>query len=587
MTTTQTETNGVRGRIVLPSDIGWPAVRARLQEAMHRKILSQRALAKAAHISQGGLSEFLSGKNEELELETLAAIAMALDVTVEAMAGIEPAPVRLVPFDEIGQSTLNPRTNFDAEKIDGLADNIAADSLLQPLLVRPREGGGYLLVAGERRWHAIRKLRAAGTWPADRPVACTVRDDLDNEGHLTLALAENIQREDLSPLEEAAAFRKLMVEFDWNTERIAAHFGKTQRWVQQRLSLLDLGNAARAAIADGVFGAAVGRIVATLKDHKAQQAVVDRIREGVLLPHETRVRTHVNEILSRPKHDRQPAATDGDEEDDGQMDIEDLAPGGATERRPHPEEPQSGVSKDGDGAEAADLQSDADGGAREPEHPASPNENGVYEREQCEAILGPVAHKHVKDCEILVVCRTDGRWDADCHVACEGIAVGAFMYGALPGDDGAGFDTRRDAVHAVLYRIAADAAGKLAEKTIGTVPRSAARAILAWANMTLPQFGGEPVPEPAREIAAAKASHPNPDFTPPPPEDRMRAWGDRPHAGVEALTAPILGGDAMTYELAICASPIGASGWPASVVVRDKRDNATATYRLERVRAED
>jgi ParB/RepB/Spo0J family partition protein len=182
------------------------------------------------------------------------AVLMALDGGGKAeangvrAAGDAPEGFTSVPHQLIVPDTLNPREAFDDDALAELAASIKTDGLLQNLVVRPAapmEGFGqpmHRLVAGERRWRAIRILIVAGDWPADRPIPCKVAD-LDDTGHAVIALLENLQRKDLNAMEEARAFKRLIDHHGFKTADIAGRINATQRLVQQRLQLLELDSA--------------------------------------------------------------------------------------------------------------------------------------------------------------------------------------------------------------------------------------------------------------------------------------------------------------------------------------------------------
>lgn len=184
---------------------------------------------------------------------------------VEAMARAEAAPEQAgadrpsgpqgyldLTHGQIAPDPLNPRTFFDEEAISELAQSIARDGLLENLVVRPPEqpGGAYRLVAGERRWRAIGKLMAWGMWVPERPIPCRVMA-IDDLTHRRIALVENLQRKDLSPIEEARGLRALMDLTGQGTAEIATEIGFTQRYVQQRLQFLDLPETKQTELSNG------------------------------------------------------------------------------------------------------------------------------------------------------------------------------------------------------------------------------------------------------------------------------------------------------------------------------------------------
>lgn len=146
-----------------------------------------------------------------------------------------------------------PRKEFDPEQLDQLAATIAEDGQLQNILARPnpdKHGPALQIVGGERRYRAMGLLIERGLWPADHPVKVEVRDLTDAQVD-ALALIENMQRADLSFLEEARAFHRLFKTHGWSTTAIAEKVNKTARFVQYRLKLLRLTEAEQRQLEDG------------------------------------------------------------------------------------------------------------------------------------------------------------------------------------------------------------------------------------------------------------------------------------------------------------------------------------------------
>lgn len=152
-----------------------------------------------------------------------------MDNSVEEISNTSAVKLKIM---DIEPNREQPRKDFDDETLGELADSIAKYGVLQPLLVRPMNGGGYQLIAGERRWRAS---RLAGL----TEVPVVVREMTDEEA-AALALIENLQREDLNPLEEAFGFRKLMDDFSLTQEEAAEKVGKSRPAVANALRLLKL-----------------------------------------------------------------------------------------------------------------------------------------------------------------------------------------------------------------------------------------------------------------------------------------------------------------------------------------------------------
>ena len=155
-----------------------------------------------------------------------------------------------VEVDRITPSPFQPRRTFDEAKIEELAASIRNQGIIQPLVVR-RKGDGYELIAGERRWRAA--MRAGLT-----QVPIVVRDASDHEA-LQLALVENLQREDLNPIEEANGYRRLQEEFQWSQEEMAEKVGKSRPAIANSMRLLSLPTEVQQEVSSGNLPAGQAR----------------------------------------------------------------------------------------------------------------------------------------------------------------------------------------------------------------------------------------------------------------------------------------------------------------------------------------
>ena len=157
------------------------------------------------------------------------------------------------PIGSISLNPAQPRRDFDPEQLQELASSIREHGVLQPLLVRADESGGYVLIAGERRWRAA-ALAGVETVPI------VVHEDVrgDEQENLTLALVENVQRSDLNPIELANAFEQLN-DAGWTQERIATQVGKSRASVANLVRLLRLPDSVQVMIASGSLSEGHGR----------------------------------------------------------------------------------------------------------------------------------------------------------------------------------------------------------------------------------------------------------------------------------------------------------------------------------------
>jgi ParB family chromosome partitioning protein len=177
-----------------------------------------------------------------------------------------------VPLSDIVPNPHQPRREFHPEELQELASSIREYGVLQPLVVTEKDNGMFELIAGERR---LRASREAGL----RNVPVIVRT-ADDQRKLELALIENIQREDLSPIEEALSYAKLIDEFSQTQEQVAARVGKSRSVVANTLRLLNLPDEMQRALSDGRISMSMARVLCGM-DHPAErQAMFERMQKG-------------------------------------------------------------------------------------------------------------------------------------------------------------------------------------------------------------------------------------------------------------------------------------------------------------------
>lgn len=186
----------------------------------------------------------------------------------------EESSLRMLPLSKVEPNQNQPRENFDAEKLQELADSIEEHGVLQPIAVRRLDAEHYQIVAGERRWRAA---RLAGL--NEIPARILDADDRDT---MVLALVENLQREDLNPIEEAKGLKKLIEEFGFTQESVAERVGASRPAVANALRLLALPEYLQAMLEEGTLSAGHGRALLPLGDEgKMQQAAQIVVNEGL------------------------------------------------------------------------------------------------------------------------------------------------------------------------------------------------------------------------------------------------------------------------------------------------------------------
>ena len=182
---------------------------------------------------------------------------------------IEKSPYQQLPIYKVEPNPLQPRQNFDEEELDALADSIREHGVVQPLTVRELPSGYYQIIAGERRWRAAR-LAELEEIPA-------VIIEADDRKTMELALIENLQRQDLNPIEEAQGYQTLMEEYGLTQEETAKQVGKSRPAVANALRLLSLCPAVLEKVKSGELSAGHARAVLTLKTEKEQQNAAQKI----------------------------------------------------------------------------------------------------------------------------------------------------------------------------------------------------------------------------------------------------------------------------------------------------------------------
>ncbi len=206
--------------------------------------------------------------------------------------------VILAKVQDIKPSPFQPRCHFDEQLIDELAASIREKGLIQPLIVR-KVDGFFELIAGERRLRAVTKLGLA-------TVKVVIHEATDQEV-AELALIENLQRADLTPLEEAAQYRLLQEQFGMKQETIAQHVGKSRTVIANMIRLLDLAPEVRTLLNQQQITVGHAKVLLQLKDAVQQTIAAQRVARGTLTVRQTEqlVRSLLNPSVVQPKPEPQ------------------------------------------------------------------------------------------------------------------------------------------------------------------------------------------------------------------------------------------------------------------------------------------
>lgn len=207
-----------------------------------------------------GLDALLGGASKAEEEQSMA-------------AGERAGNLSHLPVDLIQRGRFQPRRDFNPDSLQELADSIAAQGVVQPIVVRPVGEGRYEIIAGERRWRACQQ---AGL--SEIPVV--IRDVTDQVA-MAMGLIENIQRDDLNPLEEAGAFHRLLNEFELTHQQIAKAVGKSRTTVTNLLRLLDLNADVKRFIEERMLDMGHARALLGLNDQTQSDAARQVVNQGL------------------------------------------------------------------------------------------------------------------------------------------------------------------------------------------------------------------------------------------------------------------------------------------------------------------
>lgn len=181
--------------------------------------------------------------------------------------------ILFIDINQIKPNSKQPRKSFPDEKIEELARSIEVHGIIQPIMVRP-SGEGYEIVAGERRWRAARRA-------ALKQVPCIIRE-LTEEQNMLVAIIENMQREDLNPMEEAEALNQMITTFGLTQEEVSRSVGKSRPYITNSLRLLKLPDGVRDLVVQGELSNGHARALVSVRDERKQMELANRAAQDGL-----------------------------------------------------------------------------------------------------------------------------------------------------------------------------------------------------------------------------------------------------------------------------------------------------------------
>jgi ParB family chromosome partitioning protein len=206
------------------------------------------------------------------------------------------SPYKMLPLHKVEPNPDQPRRDFDEEELEALADSLMTHGMIQPLTVRELPSGYYQIIAGERRWRAAR-IAGLEEVPA-------VIMEADDKKTMELALIENLQRQDLNPVEEAMGYHSLMADYGLTQEETASRVGKSRPAVANALRLLSLNPEVLLMVRKGTLSAGHARAVLSLKSEKLQLEAANKIVNLALSVRQAE--TLCKNMAKEPVHTQQP-----------------------------------------------------------------------------------------------------------------------------------------------------------------------------------------------------------------------------------------------------------------------------------------
>jgi ParB family chromosome partitioning protein len=220
-----------------------------------------------------GLDALLGPAKSAVKPGAKQTVPSTVDAPVADISRDIDGEMRTLGVEQLRRGKYQPRVDMHSDSLEDLADSIRAQGIVQPIVVRPVSGGDYEIIAGERRWRAA---QLAGL----QEIPVVIRD-LDDRAAIAVALIENIQRENLNPLEEARALERLIGEFEMTHQQAAEAVGRSRTAVSNLLRLLELGEIATAMVQRGELEMGHARALLALSAGQQAEAAREVVKKGL------------------------------------------------------------------------------------------------------------------------------------------------------------------------------------------------------------------------------------------------------------------------------------------------------------------
>ncbi|MGI1679471.1 MAG: ParB/RepB/Spo0J family partition protein [Cellvibrionaceae bacterium] len=227
--------------------------------------MKRKGLGKGLDALLGGINKEQSSVSIDTDVETLTQTSASREPILNDLSHI--------PVELIQRGKYQPRRDIQTEALEELAESIKAQGVMQPIVIRPIDNDRYEIIAGERRWRAA-QLAGLDKIPA-------VIKDVPDEAAIAMALIENIQREDLNPMEEAFALKRLQDEFELTHQEVAAAVGKSRTTVTNLLRLISLSDEVRKLLEHGDIEMGHARALLTLDDQEQKELAREVVNKGL------------------------------------------------------------------------------------------------------------------------------------------------------------------------------------------------------------------------------------------------------------------------------------------------------------------